>query len=199
MIAAERFYGLLLRLYPTAFRAEFGEEMSQLFRDLRRTAVKSGGSDTLFWSRILWDLVRSAPAQHVEARRRRASSHHQTEDRAMKALAIVSMLAGVVETLNASAEGWYGGIAARDGHSLTAGALGGLAGVLLVGAGAALLRRVRGAAVVVQGAAAACLAAMVLGAVLGGRLSIFATALGIIMPIVLLVFARRDRAEARIA
>jgi hypothetical protein len=117
----------------------------------------------------------------------------------MKSLAIVSALVGVFEAFNASAEGWYGGIAARDGYALTAGALGTLAGLLLVVAGAALLRGARSAPSIVHSAAAGCLAAIVLAAVFAPRLSVLATLLGVVVPLLLLVFVRRDRAGAQLA
>jgi len=199
MSASDRVYRLLLRLYPEEFRAAFGDEMSLLFREQRRAAAAAGETVATFWIRILWDLACSAPAERAELLRARVFSNLHPEGRVMKTLAIASMLAGLFEAFNASAEGWYGGVAARDTHALTAGALGALAGVLLVVAGAALLRRARGAASLVQGSAIGCLVSIILAAVLGGRLSIFATLVGVVVPVALLVLVRRDRAEPRVA
>ena len=199
MSAAERAYRLLLRCYPRRFRTEFGAEMALLFRDQRLAAATSGESAAAFWRRIVWDLIRSAPRQRIDALRGADGSHFQPEGRVMKSLAIVSALVGVFEAFNASAEGWYGGIAARDGYALTAGALGTLAGLLLVVAGAALLRGARSAPSIVHSAAAGCLAAIVLAAVFAPRLSVLATLLGVVVPLLLLVFVRRDRAGAQLA
>ena len=58
-MSAERIYRLLLRAYPPAFRAEYGREMVLVFRD----QCRDGDVRTLgFWVRVLWDVVRSAPA-----------------------------------------------------------------------------------------------------------------------------------------
>ena len=58
MKRSERVYRCLLRLYPRAFREEYGEEMSLLFR-----ARSSDGSVTL-WLQVLGDLIFHAPKEH---------------------------------------------------------------------------------------------------------------------------------------
>jgi predicted permease len=57
--AAERVYGRLLRLYPGEFRAEFGGEMSLLFRDrIREESVPS------LLLAVVVDTLRTAPKEH---------------------------------------------------------------------------------------------------------------------------------------
>ena len=58
-MSAERVFRLLLRAYPREFRAKYGQEMVLVFRDqCREGDVRSLG----FWGRVLWDVLRSAPA-----------------------------------------------------------------------------------------------------------------------------------------
>jgi hypothetical protein len=61
--AGARVYALLLHLYPTSFRREYGDSMLQLFEDQRRAVHGSGGYAMLWW-KTLRDLVRSVPAAH---------------------------------------------------------------------------------------------------------------------------------------
>jgi putative ABC transport system permease protein len=57
--AAERAYGRLLRLYPGEFRAEFGDEMSLLFRDrIREESVPS------LLLAVVIDTFKTAPKEH---------------------------------------------------------------------------------------------------------------------------------------
>jgi hypothetical protein len=198
-MSADQIYELLLRCYPAQFRNEFGREMSLVFRDERHAATAAGRGELTFWLRIVWDILRSAPVQHIEALREWAGSDFQLEGRAVKGLATVTVLAGLLEAFNASTEGWYGGIALRDGHSLAAGALGAAAGILLVVAGVALLRGVRAGAAIVQVPAIGCLAAIVLAAAFAPRLSVFSTIVGVALPVVLLIAAHRDRMTRSVA
>jgi predicted permease len=55
---AERIYRLLLRLYPRAFREEYGDEMSLLFRN------GAGEGAVGLWLQVLSDLVFHAPKEH---------------------------------------------------------------------------------------------------------------------------------------
>jgi hypothetical protein len=58
-----RLYALLLYLYPTSFRREYGESMLQLFNDQSR-AVQGAGGYAMLWLKMLRDLVLSVPAAH---------------------------------------------------------------------------------------------------------------------------------------
>ncbi|MEX2660986.1 MAG: ABC transporter permease [Vicinamibacterales bacterium] len=60
-----RLYRLLLRLYPTSFRHEYGEEMIRLFDERRRRAA--GGVDRLgLWLESLRDALVTAPRVHLD-------------------------------------------------------------------------------------------------------------------------------------
>jgi hypothetical protein len=58
-----RCYALLLYLYPTSFRREYGESMLQLFNDQCR-AVNGAGGHAMLWLKTLRDLLLSVPAAH---------------------------------------------------------------------------------------------------------------------------------------
>ena len=58
---SERVYNALLSLYPAHFRMRFGPEMSQLFHDCCRQALKKGQLAVLaaFWFQAMKDLTLS--------------------------------------------------------------------------------------------------------------------------------------------
>ena len=69
---AERLYVRLIRLYPVAFRQEYGAAMAQDFRDGVRDARQRGLWELLgFWVYILLDLGSSVPVEWIAARRAR--------------------------------------------------------------------------------------------------------------------------------
>jgi hypothetical protein len=70
--AGARVYALLLHLYPTSFRREYGDSMLQLFEDQRR-AVRGSGGYAMLWWKTLRDLVWSVPAAHSHDGVRRPS------------------------------------------------------------------------------------------------------------------------------
>jgi len=69
LAASQRLYALLLRAYPAAFRAGFGEEMRLLFGDSCRDAWGSGGARALaaLWTGTLLDFVTSCLREHAQA------------------------------------------------------------------------------------------------------------------------------------
>ena len=70
--AGETLYALVLRLYPARLRRERGVEMRALYRELEREAARGGASARrAFRRRILLDLIRSLPTEHVRALRSR--------------------------------------------------------------------------------------------------------------------------------
>ena len=62
----ERLYAALLRLYPTAFRREFGEPMVDAFREASRDNRRPRG---YFWLSIIADLGCSACREHLRVHR----------------------------------------------------------------------------------------------------------------------------------
>jgi len=132
-MSAERIYRLLLRAYPPAFRAEYGREMVLVFRD----QCRDGDVRTLgFWVRVLWDVVRSAPALRAEATR--------TVEVIMKLAAILTVLLGAYGILGAMNE--WGAASQHAGTYVLAIVLGVAASLLLLGAGVGILLQKRQAA-----------------------------------------------------
>ncbi len=190
MSADDRIYRVLLRAYPSSFRAMFGSEMAQAFRDRRR---EMRATPVRFWLTMLLDVARSAPALRLEATASRQAAHVQFKEGTMKTMAIVAVVVGLFAGLSASVEAWIGGVMNHDRFSLAGGSMGLVAGLFLAWAAIAALRRRPGSDVLLQRAATACLAAFSAVWLLRPMLSIASTGLGIMFPIVLLFFLRTRR------
>ncbi|HTX41015.1 MAG TPA: hypothetical protein VMD25_04250 [Acidobacteriaceae bacterium] len=65
---SEKLYALLLRLYPARFRAHYGDEALQVFRDRMRDE-RGPGARVRLWLDVLADLGRSLPQEHRRAAR----------------------------------------------------------------------------------------------------------------------------------
>jgi len=181
--AAEGIYQLLLRAYPPAFRAEYGREMTQLFRDqCRMGEARSIG----FWAHLLWDVAQSAPALRAQAWRARGRESTRTLGAIMKLVAMLTVLLGVFGTLSAVGEGVMGMRQGFGGTYLVAVLLGVAAGALLLVAGVAALRGTPAGRRTASRAAIASLAAFVLARLLFGWMSIFAQLVGIVLPLAIL-------------
>jgi hypothetical protein len=190
MNTADRIYRVLLRAYPSSFRATFGGEMALSFRDRRR---EMRATPVRFWLTMLLDVARSAPSLRLEATAGRQAAHIQFKEGTMKTMAIAAVVVGLFVGLSASVEAWIGGVMNHDRFSLAGGSMGLVAGLFLAGAAIATLRRRPGSDVLLQRAAAACLAAFSAVWLLRPMLSIASTGLGIMFPIVLLFFLRTRR------
>ena len=59
-----RLYRTLLRVYPRAFRSEYGREMEEIFRTRRREA--SGLGVVTLWIEALADIVSNAIRVHLD-------------------------------------------------------------------------------------------------------------------------------------
>jgi hypothetical protein len=193
MTAVERAYQLLLRAYPADFRAEFGREMALAFRDQHRELSARAVS---FWAATLWDVARSAPGLRLEALRASWQRDIQTEEGNMRPMAILAIVIGAIEAINALTEGWAGGFVNRGALSLAALTFAVAAGVLLVAAGVQLLRRSPGAAALARVAVVTCVVVFAFITLTKPLLSIFSIILGIGFPIVLLLFLRRTRGQS---
>ena len=58
-------YSILLLAYPREFRREYGSQMVLLLLDSQRDA-RTAPARTRIWLRTLFDLVRTAPREHLE-------------------------------------------------------------------------------------------------------------------------------------
>ena len=170
-MSAERVYRLLLLAYPREFRAAYGREMVLLFRDqCREGDVRTVG----FWAQIFWDVLRSAPGLRVEATR--------TIEVTMKIAAALTVLLGGFAIFGEIAE-WMAATQPASGY-VPSIVLGIGASGLLLGAGVAILLRMRRAARVALGVSLGCfLAARLLFPWMG----IFVQLVGFGMPVALLI------------
>jgi hypothetical protein len=167
--------------------------MTLLFLDLRR---ELGARGVRFWAALVWDVVRTAPALHIAALRSRWDAEFHIEEGTMRPMAILGIVVGAFEALNAVAELWAGGVRNGDGYSLAWGTLVALVGALLLWSGIALLRRTATAAAWARGAAVACLAVFACMALVQPRMSMVATVLGIVFPVALLIVLRGGRGRS---
>ncbi|HSC27556.1 MAG TPA: ABC transporter permease [Vicinamibacterales bacterium] len=65
----DRLYRLLLRMFPSDFRGDFGGEMVEDFRDQRKDAYRARGSAglALLWCRTVLGFLRQAPREQFDA------------------------------------------------------------------------------------------------------------------------------------
>lgn len=67
LTTSERWFRLLLRLYPADFRHDMGEAFVETYRDRSRAALRQGGvlSLTMVWLRALSDSLRNGLADRL--------------------------------------------------------------------------------------------------------------------------------------
>jgi len=170
-MSAERLYRLLLRAYPTEFRAKFGKEMVLVFRDQCRDGdVRSPG----FWARVVWDVLRSAPALRAEAT--------SMLEVIMKIAAVLALVLGAFTIFGAITE-WMAA-SQHAGVYATSVVLVVVGNFLLLGAGIAMLRGVRQRVRPVVIASLVCFAAARL---LFPWMGIFLQLVGFGLPVALLI------------
>ena len=175
--SAERIYRLLLRAYPLAFRAEYEREMVLLFRDqCRESDVRTLG----FWTAVICDVARSAPALRMKAWRQNT----RTMEAIMKLAAMLTVLLGVLGILNAVVEWVAGSKGAIDGAYVLAVVLGAFASALLLSAGIAILLRRQQAA---RLALFASLVSVMAARLLFPWMSVFSQLVGIGLPAAFLI------------
>ncbi len=179
---AERAYTLLLRAYPREFRRDYGREMMLAFRDLMRDAGTSGLG---FWMRIVTDVARTAPPLRAESLRARWSSNTRMEDTPMRTMGALAVLVGLLQIVNACLELNAGGTA---GWPALVVSMAIVMSVLLIIAGVALLAGASSAPTLSRLAAVCWLALVVLVKAVHPWMSIFATLLAVVFPVVLLVY-----------
>ncbi len=183
-MSAERIYRVLLRAYPSDFRAEYGREMVLLFRDqCRESDVRTIG----FWAAVISDVARSAPALRVEAWRGRGHVSTRTMGVIMKLAAMLTVLVGVLGILNAGVE-WGAAFTGTIGgmHALSL-VLGVFASGLLVAAGVAVRRPTQRDRQSARLALIASLVLIVAARLLFPWMSIFSQLVGFGLPVALLI------------
>lgn len=70
---SQRFYDVLLYVYPSEQRKAYGKQMSQTFSDMCRAVERQGNSRAFvhLWVRTLSDIAISASAEHITVCRRK--------------------------------------------------------------------------------------------------------------------------------
>jgi hypothetical protein len=179
---AERAYALLLRAYPREFRRAYGRDMALAFRDLMRN---DGASPIGFWIRIVADVARTAPLLRAEAMRARWSATIRPKERPMKTMGVLAVLVGLLQIVNAGVELNAGGTV---GWPALVVEMAIVMSVLLVIAGVALLARASSAPALSKVAALCWLAVVVLVKAVHPWMSVFATLLAVVFPVVLLAY-----------
>jgi len=68
MSRSERLFRALLRLFPAEFRGDFGDEMTQTFREHRQDVLARGGTMALLalWRDTIRGIVATAPREHLD-------------------------------------------------------------------------------------------------------------------------------------
>jgi hypothetical protein len=128
---AARLYGLLLRLYPRRFRAEFAEEMLAVFT---ATVTEAAGWQTL--ARVCWREWRDAPVAIIRAhwRERSRSMETQTMERVSGWGALAALVVFLFTAMAGIIEGRPWGDAATPLLTIGVGLLGAVIVLLILGA-----------------------------------------------------------------
>jgi len=90
---ADRFYEMLLLLYPEAYRNRFGAEMLCTFQDMRaEERTKHGNAGIGFWSDILIDTLLSALREHGETLRKEGMKKYLQQTLKLNNFNLVSLI-----------------------------------------------------------------------------------------------------------
>jgi hypothetical protein len=141
---------------------------------------------------IAAEVARSAPAFRLVAVQRRLTLIG-IGGRIMRAIGLLAIVVGMLETANTLTELAAGGIAGRGMAGSIALLLAIIGGVLLVAAGFALRHA---HAIWARNAAIVCLALFILARTLAPWMSIASTVIGVVVPLALLVWTTRRRSSA---
>jgi hypothetical protein len=94
MLRSQKFFRLILLAYPREFRREFGPDMTQVFRDCYRAEEKNSGPLGVWrlWVHTLFDLVRTAPKEHLEKLRKDSSVMNNLRKDAVALLGCIGII-----------------------------------------------------------------------------------------------------------
>ena len=91
---AGRVYRALLSAYPREFRDAYGDEMTQVFRDLCREERRSGVTGLLrLWARVALDLASTAAVERIAERRKARQRGVDVNERRLVWAGLILLLA----------------------------------------------------------------------------------------------------------
>ncbi len=95
---AEKIFCMLLNVYPTTHRLEYGALLTQIFRDLCHDTYRQAGYMGLvrLWNFVLRDTVRSAAVEHIDALREGGQMMTRRQHRIILTLASLPLVLGLL-------------------------------------------------------------------------------------------------------
>jgi hypothetical protein len=89
-----RVYRAMLSAYPREFRDAYGDEMTQVFRDLCREERRSGVTGLVrLWARVALDLASTAAAERIAERRKARQRGMDVNERRLVWAGLILLLA----------------------------------------------------------------------------------------------------------